>query len=193
MSDHTKTKILVLDPDRDFLDVVLRAQRSEDAVVVGEHFDSRSKPQLSELIQNHYPDIVVVNLDVDDEIDFGSPITEVQSIPLSLCPLILGTSARDAFALRQRAYQLGIDDFLLRPFNPQELWFRLDSLMRTRRLQRQIDSASRNLSLLNSKLAASNRKLEQMTLTDELTGLSNMRYMHKFLESHFMIVKRHAR
>ena len=192
MPDHIKATILLLDPDRDFLEAVVHQGRP-NIKIIAEQFDSHSKAKLGELIQEHYPDIVVLNLDVDNELEFGSPILEIQGTPLAFSPLILGTSAREAFALKQKIYKMGIDDFLLRPFNVAELWFRLDALLRIRRLQRQIDAASRNLSQLNTKLSSSNRKLEQMTLTDELTGLNNMRYMHKFLENHFMIIKRHQR
>ena len=192
MPDHIKATLLVLDPDRDFLEAVSRQDRP-NIKVVAEHFDSKNKTSLAQFLQDHYPDIVVINLDVDNELDFGNPISEIHSTPMALCPLVLGTTARDAFSLKQKAYKLGIDDYLLRPFNVAEMWFRLDSLLRIRRLERQIDAASRNLSQLNSKLSSSNRKLEQMTLTDELTGLNNMRYMHKFLENQFMILKRHQR
>lgn len=192
MSELIKAKILLLDPDRDFLEAAARLA-SPGLSVVTQLFDARTKDQLSELVQTHYPDIIVVNLDVDNELDFGTPLITIQSIPLSLSPLVLGTSARDDFSFRQKAYQLGIDDFLLRPFLVQDLWFRLESLLKFRHLQRQIDAASRNLAQLNAQLSQSNRKLEQMTLTDELTGLSNMRYMNKFLENQFMILRRHPR
>lgn len=193
MSDRIKVTVLLLDPDSDFLIAARDANKDPSINVISETFGARNKAKLPELIQTHYPDIVVVNLDVDDELDFGSPITEIQNIPLSLCPLILGTSAREGFHLKSRVYKLGADDFLLRPFPVQEVWFRIEALIRTRRLQRQIDQASRNLSHLNLQLADSNKRLEQMTLTDDLTGLSNMRYMHKFLENHFLVLQRHPR
>lgn len=194
MFDPIKASILVLDPDADFLESVSTANRSPDSLtVVGRHFSARDREGLTTHIQEQYPDVLVINLDVDSELDFGKVITEIQGIPMPLPPLILGTTTREAFALKQKVYRMGIDDILLRPFMPQELWFRIEVLLKMRRLQRQIDAASRNLSQLNSKLSVSNRKLEQMTLTDDLTGLSNMRYMYKFLENQFMILKRHPR
>jgi diguanylate cyclase (GGDEF)-like protein len=194
MPDHIKATILALDPDQDFLQAIQSLNPAPEAIKFVTHrYDASARPKLSHFMQECYPDVVIVNLDVDDVLEFASPVPEIHAIPMGLPPLILGTSARDGFTLKQKAYHIGIDDFLLRPFPPQELWFRVNVLLRMRRLQRQIDAASRNLSLLNTKLSTSNRKLEQLTLTDDLTGLSNMRYMNKFLEDHFPILKRYPR
>ncbi len=193
MHAPVSASILVLDPDRDFLESVEKLKKNESVQLTTRVLDSVNRHKLTEWVQELYPDIVVVNLDLDGELDFGSAVTEINSIPTGLPPLILGTTAKEDLSLKIKAYNLGIDDLLLRPFQSSELWLRIGVLLRLRNLQRQLDSASRNLAQANANLSNSNVRLEEMTLTDELTGLSNMRYMTKFLENQFLILKRHPR
>ena len=69
---------------------------------------------------------------------------------------------------------------------------RPDIIARNRMLQIELDEAARKLTQLNRKLGEINKKLEEMTITDELTGLSNMRYMTRRLEESFSAQKRNA-
>jgi len=134
-----------------------------------------------------------VNLDQDDELEFGRCIEAMKSIPMARPPIVLGTSAREATRFKSLAYRAGVDDYVARPFMAPDLWLRLDVLTRMRVLQQQLDEATRKLSSFNAQLADSNRKLEAMTLTDELTGLHNMRFMIQFLEKQFDLLRRYER
>jgi two-component system cell cycle response regulator len=193
MSDPAKPLILLLDPDQDFLDAMEVEGHKRTVEIVAKPFSGQNREKLEDIVAECYPDIVVLNLDLDDELSFGEPVVEILRVPLPIPPIVMGTTARDAFALKSRAYHYGIDDVLIRPFNPREAWLRLDVLLRTRRLQRQLDLATRKLSTLNVSLQTSNRHLEEMTITDELTGLNNMRYMTQYLEKQFQVFSRHDR
>ena len=193
MSDPAKPLILVLDPDQDFTSALATQAGTRDVNVVIEHYDSKTKLSLEELILSKYPDIVVVNMDQDSHLDHGTPILEIKKIPVSLPPIIMATTARDALALKQKSYDYGADDYLIRPFTPNDVWLRLDVLLRIRKLQKQLDHATRKLSSLNAQLADSNRSLEVMTITDDLTGLHNMRFMLQYLDKQFQLFSRYDR
>lgn len=153
----------------------------------------RDELSFEELVMSEIPDIIVINLDQEDEFNFGASILAVQSVPTPMLPIIVGTTQHEGYNFRKKAYDAGIDDYMLRPFSAHDLWLRLDVHLRTRKLQKQLDEVSRKLSVLNVKLADSNRRLEEMTLTDELTGLYNMRFMVQFLEKQFELLTRYER
>ena len=74
------------------------------------------------------------------------------------------------------------DDFLVRPLQPSKLLARIHAGDRSARLKRELEDKTREmvrygaeLELSNRKLAATNRKLNQLTRTDDLTGLHNRR------------------
>lgn len=193
MSELTRPLILVLDPDHDYLEAMERLAANREVKLVALPYSIKNKGSLEELVSTHFPDIIVINLDQDSELDFANPVTEIRSIPLPVAPIILGTTVRAESQFKQKAYALGIDDYVMRPFTPFDLWLRLDVMLRIRKLQQQLGDATRSLSILNVQLSDSNRRLEEMTLTDELTGLYNMRFMIQFLEKQYELIRRYDR
>jgi two-component system cell cycle response regulator len=193
MLDPLKPSILFLDPDHDFLELMEQTGKKKGLSVITLPYSKRDTVSIEEILFQHYPDVVVINLDQSDELSFGEPIREILAVPTPMTPLIVGTTSKDSISLKSKAYGLGIDDYLVRPFNPTEVWLRLDVHLRTRKLQRQLDAATRKLSTINAQLSSSNRTLEEMTLTDELTGLNNMRFMTQYLEKQFPSVCRYER
>jgi two-component system cell cycle response regulator len=75
-----------------------------------------------------------------------------------------------------RAFQSGIDDFLVRPFEHFELVLRLEVLWRMRSLQEQ--------------LLVSNRRLHALSITDDLTGLCNQGEFKRRMELELRRVNR---
>lgn len=73
------------------------------------------------------------------------------------------------------ALEAGANDFLAKPFHPQELLARLNAGMRIISLEGDLMRQKRALHKTNAELAIANRKLEVMATTDELTGLANRR------------------
>ncbi len=193
MSDLTRPILLVLDPDHDYLESMERLASQREVNLIALPYSIKNKGSLEDLITTHFPDIVVLNLDQDSDLDFANPVSEIRSIPLPTSPIIMGTTVRSESQFKQRAYALGVDDYVVRPFTPFDLWLRIDVLLRIRKLQQQLGEATRKLSILNVQLSDSNRKLEEMTLTDDLTGLYNMRFMLQFLEKQFELTERYSR
>ena len=193
MSDPVSPRILFLDPDHDFLEEMEAIGNARGVQIVAVPYSTRDKRPVEDILLEHYPDIIVINLDQDDEASHGAPVLEIRRVPLPIPPIILGTTAREAVSLKQRCYDNGIDDYLLRPFRPNEVWMRLSVLLRMRSLQHQLSDATRKLSSMNTKLTHSNKSLEVMTITDELTGLNNMRFMTQFLDKQFQLFARYDR
>jgi len=91
--------------------------------------------------------------------------------------LILLTSISDK-AQVVRALEAGADDYLTKPFHPQELLARVGVGRRTARLHLEIE--------------AKNRVLEQLALTDPLTGLYNRRAIEEWASKQLRGAVRHG-
>lgn len=74
-----------------------------------------------------------------------------------------------------QAFDAGADDYVTKPFTPKVLQARIASGERLLRSQRTIALDRETIKRYAAKLAASNRKLQNMALTDFLTGLPNRR------------------
>jgi diguanylate cyclase (GGDEF)-like protein len=80
------------------------------------------------------------------------------------------------------AIQHGAYDFILKPFSDLDMLER--SIRRaadTVRLKLQNEELLRQLTQKNLELEMVNRKLEKLSITDDLTGLYNMRFMNDFV------------
>jgi diguanylate cyclase (GGDEF)-like protein len=80
------------------------------------------------------------------------------------------------------AIKYGAYDFILKPFSDLDMLER--SIRRaadTVRLRLQNEELLRQLTQKNLELEMANRKLEKLSVTDDLTGLFNMRYMNEYV------------
>jgi putative two-component system response regulator len=74
------------------------------------------------------------------------------------------------------AYEAGVDDFVAKPFDAEELLARVRAGLRAARLQDDLVRRALGSRAMTGKLAAANTKLERLSITDELTGLFNRRH-----------------
>jgi diguanylate cyclase (GGDEF)-like protein len=81
----------------------------------------------------------------------------------SFLPVVLLTSRNDIES-RIEGLRIGADDYLGKPFDERELLVRVENLLRFKRA--------------HDELSASKRRLEALSIRDELTGVYNYRYLH---------------
>ncbi len=91
-------------------------------------------------------------------------------------PVILLTARTDPES-RVEGLRIGADDYVCKPFDERELCARVDAMLRIKRMHDQVQQAR--------------KKLEELAITDELTGLFNFRYLHTRLHEEFKRAERY--
>ncbi len=86
-------------------------------------------------------------------------------------------TAHDGVEYLVKAFEHGVDDYLSKPPNPQELAARVNAAARIASLQNDLLETSRQMSLTIEKL-------EKMALLDDLTGAGNKRFLMANLKAH---------
>jgi putative two-component system response regulator len=91
------------------------------------------------------------------------------------------------------AYRAGVDDFISKPFDAEELLARVRAGIRTARLRDELVRRANGTQALNAQLAVVNSRLERLAITDELTGLFNRRHAMFRLEEQWALAERYGR
>ncbi len=89
--------------------------------------------------------------------------------------ILIMTSLEDEDRLIE-AFENGVDDFMNKPIKPRVLAARLRAGQRVIRLQQELDRDREEIRRFAAELAVSNRRLQEVALTDSLTGFPNRRY-----------------
>ena len=92
-------------------------------------------------------------------------------------PIILLSGSKDSLKKKLTGFNLGASDFLMKPFENEELIARVKSLLRVRTLM--------------EELKEKNTLLEKLAVTDELTGLNNRRHFFESTHSQMALGLRH--
>ncbi len=98
-------------------------------------------------------------------------------------PVIFLTVRKDSLD-KIKGLESGANDYIIKPFDPEELLARVNNLIRMKDLQDQLEKQNKDLEIIN-------KKLEELSVTDGLTGLHNRRYFIERLGSEFSRSKRH--
>jgi diguanylate cyclase (GGDEF)-like protein len=88
-------------------------------------------------------------------------------------------TAHDGVEYLVKAFDHGVDDYLCKPPNPQELAARVNAAARVAELQNDLLETSRQM----QQTIAS---LEKLALVDELTGAGNQNFLTKNLKAHLL-------
>jgi putative two-component system response regulator len=91
------------------------------------------------------------------------------------------------------AYDAGVDDFVVKPFDHEELLARLRAGIRAARLHDDLVRRASGSQALNAELATLNSRLERLAITDELTGLFNRRHALTRLGEQWELFTRYGR
>ena len=88
-------------------------------------------------------------------------------------------TAHDGVDYLVKAFDHGVDDYLCKPPNPQELAARVNAAARVSALQNDLLETSR-------QLQQTIENLKKMALVDELTGAGNQQFLMKNLKNHLL-------
>ena len=122
------------------------------------------------------PDLVVLGRSLPD-MDGLELLPRLKSSELDFVPVLVA-SHRNETSERVRGLQLGADDYLSRPCDPAELLARVKALLRNKQT--------------HDKIRKLQMSLEQMVVSDPLTGLHNRRYLMDRLTQEMQRADRHG-
>ncbi len=91
------------------------------------------------------------------------------------------------------AFEAGVDDYLVKPISPKIFFARLRAAQRVIQMQAELADDREQLQRLANELTAANQRLQQLALTDVLTGLPNRRAAMQRLEQEWSSTRRNHR
>lgn len=86
-------------------------------------------------LQRHHPDLLLMDVAMP-ALDGFEVLTQLRADPAWRSLIIIFHTARDSSGDRVKAFQLGVDDYLIKPVEPAELRLRLMAHLQRRTLQR---------------------------------------------------------
>jgi DNA-binding response OmpR family regulator/HPt (histidine-containing phosphotransfer) domain-containing protein len=86
-------------------------------------------------LQRHHPDLLLMDVAMP-ALDGFDMLTQLRADPAWRSLIIIFHTARDSSGDRVKAFQLGVDDYLIKPVEPAELRLRLMAHLQRRTLQR---------------------------------------------------------
>ncbi len=179
MPEH-KPLILVVDDNRTNVNMVIQGLQSNfdyDFLTAYDGAEGLSK------INRHKPDIIVMDVEMPKMGGYDVCRIIKSSNKFDFMPVILMT-AREDMESKIAGLELGADDYLIKPVNMLELAAKLKSMLRLKFLQDQLKER-------NNQLESLNEKLQQMSITDSLTGIYNRRYFYQRLSVEFARAQRY--
>ena len=157
------TKILVVDDDPETARLVRDWYR-------GQPFEILEAADGDEGVRragSERPDIILMDLMMPRTNGFDASRRLKSDPKTSGIPVILLSAKREATTKRE-GFAAGIDDYVVKPFEFEEVDARIRAMLHKRALYLTLEST-------NKELLASNAQLEELATVDEMTGLANYR------------------
>jgi diguanylate cyclase (GGDEF)-like protein len=183
-----RLRALVVDADH-AVRLALRAMLEEDGYEVAEAADGQEGLRVALEIQPHMllTDRAMPHLD-------GIGMTRtLRATRLGRDMYILMLTTLDEADKLVEGFQAGVDDYLVQPFDQRMLLARLRAGQRIVHLHEERERDREELRRFAAELSISNRRLEEMALTDVLTGLPNRRYAMERFEQEWAAGVRNGR
>ena len=143
----TLVKILVVEDDRNFNDLIATILRQNGYTVQG----AENPPAAYDLLQSEQFDLVLSDIMMPqvDGYQFAQELRRTDpSIP------ILFITARDDIASKEKGFNSGIDDYMVKPINFNELLLRIKALLRREKITADNLLIVGNLTLNNEAITA---------------------------------------
>lgn len=132
------------------------------------------------MIEHQHADVVLADwmMPEMDGLELTHRIRQTDEEKGTYTAIILFT-AHDGVEYLVKAFDHGVDDYLCKPPNPQELAARVSAAARIAALQNDLLETTRHLE-------QTIKRLEKMALVDELTGAGNQPFLMKNLKAHLL-------
>lgn len=155
-------KILIIDDEPDNLTLTAQRLKISGYDVIG----ATNYAEAISLIHNKNPNLILLDVMMPDVDGFEvknrlNKDTSTASIP------VIFLTAKNTLEDKVNGLKLGVDDYITRPYEPEELIARIDSVLRRRKFY------------------------EDLSMTDGLTGLYNIHYFKRQIKTFFSIAKRY--
>lgn len=183
-----KLRILLVDDDRAAL-LVLKAllENTGHTVMVS----GNGKEALS-MVEKHMPQLVLTDW-IMPEMDGIEFCKALRQNPEWRNIYVLVMTAQESTERLVEAFGAGANDYMIKPVNSKILAARLGAAQRVVQLQEDLEFDRQQLKKLATELAVSNERLQQLALTDVLTGLPNRRSANEHLEQQWAMAERSGR
>lgn len=174
----TAARILIVDDHEDNVEL-LKARLESWGYGTSSAIDGEQA--LQEVEQNP-PDLILLDVMMPkiDGIEVARRVKSNADLPF--IPIIMQT-ALDATENKVEGLEAGADDYITKPIDFAELKARLNSMLRIKRLQEELEERER-------QLLEANERLRHMSQTDGLTGLDNRRHLEDRIAEMFEHAKR---
>ncbi len=184
----SRLRVLVVDDDRS-IRLALRTLLEGDGYEVSEAADGREGLRVALDAQPH----MLVTDRVMPHVDGMEMIRTLRGTRLGRDLYILMLTTLDEEDRLVEGFQAGADDYLAKPLNPRMILARLRAGQRIVRLIEERERDREELRRFATELSISNRRLEEMALTDVLTGLPNRRHAMARIEQEWAASMRSRR
>src|SRR5450759_1677776 len=170
MERSQKKRILVVDDHEDNIEL-LRARLEARGYEV---FGASDGQSALDQVEHISPDLILLDVMMPkmDGMEVVRRLKANKDLPF--IPVIMQT-ALDSTENKVEGLDAGADDYITKPINFAELEARVNSLLRIKKLQTQLEERDNELSELNAKL-------RKISLTDGLTGVDNRRSLEERLK-----------
>lgn len=183
-----KLRILLVDDDRAAL-LMLKVllENTGHTVMVS----SNGKEALS-MVEKHMPQLILADW-VMPEMDGIEFCKALRQNPEWRNIYVFIMTAQESTERLVEAFGAGANDYMIKPVNSKLLAARLGAAQRVVQLQEDLEFDRQQLQKLATELAVSNERLQQLALTDVLTGLPNRRSANEHLEQQWAMAERSGR
>lgn len=168
------------------------------------HFlEAHNAAEALDVVRREKPDIVLLDVRLPG-ID-GFDVCEAIRAFDAHTPVVFVTANVKTFIDQVKGFEKGGDDYVIQPYDPQELAIKVKALLRNKRLfdhlkmeveklaqmREELASSNDELKQINNRLAEKNEHLSTLAITDPLTSLYNRKYFHSRISKEISAVKRY--